>query len=37
MSRYDESDIYAYPGTEVLRNKADIGEQLPARDAQVQL
>ena len=24
MSRYDGSDSYVYPGTEILRNKADI-------------
>lgn len=24
MSRYDASDVYAYPGTTVLRNKADL-------------
>lgn len=28
MSRYDGSDSYVYPGTEVLRNKADIGDQI---------
>ncbi|MDP3653532.1 MAG: Fic family protein [Rhodoferax sp.] len=28
MSRYDGSDSYAYPGTEVLRNKADIRDQI---------
>lgn len=27
MSRYDGSDSYVYPGTEVLRNKADIRDQ----------
>lgn len=27
MSRYDGSDAYVYPGTEVLRNKADIRGQ----------
>lgn len=27
MSRYDGSDTYVFPGTEVLRNKADIREQ----------
>lgn len=27
MSRYDGSDAYVYPGTEVLRNKADIHGQ----------
>ena len=27
MSRYDGSDTYVYPGTEVLFNKADIREQ----------
>jgi cell filamentation protein len=27
MSRYDASDVYVYPGTEVLRNKADIQDQ----------
>ena len=27
MSRYDGSDTYVYPGTEVLRNKADIRDQ----------
>jgi hypothetical protein len=27
MSRYDGSDTYVYPGTEVLLNKADIREQ----------
>lgn len=27
MSRYDGIDCYTYPGTEVLRNKADIPEQ----------
>jgi cell filamentation protein len=27
MSRYDASDIYVYPDTEVLRNKAEIREQ----------
>lgn len=28
MSRYDGSDTYVYPGTEILRNKADIHDQL---------
>ena len=27
MSRYDAADDYVYPGTTVLRNKADIQEQ----------
>ncbi len=27
MSRYDASDVYAYPGSTVLRNKAGIQEQ----------
>ena len=27
MSRYDAIDDYVYPGTTVLRNKADIREQ----------
>lgn len=27
MSRYDGTDYYVYPGTEVLRNKADIRDQ----------
>jgi len=27
MSRYDASDTYVYPGTDVLRNKAEIGDQ----------
>jgi hypothetical protein len=27
MSRYDAVDSYTYPGTEVLRNKADIRDQ----------
>lgn len=27
MSRYDGADCYVYPGTEVLRNKADIRDQ----------
>jgi len=27
MSRYDWSDTYVYPGTEVLRNKADLRDQ----------
>jgi|SRR3989339_1365767 len=27
MSRYDGTDSYVYPGTEVLRNKADLREQ----------
>lgn len=27
MSRYDGSDTYLYPDTEVLRNKAEIGGQ----------
>ncbi len=27
MSRYDGSDSYVYPGTEVLRNKADLRDQ----------
>ena len=27
MSRYDGPDNYVYPGTEVLRNKADILDQ----------
>jgi len=28
MSRYEGSDDYVYPGTEVLRNKADIRDQV---------
>ena len=28
MSRYDAADTYVYPGTEVLRNKADIRDQV---------
>ena len=27
MSRYAAADTYVYPGTEVLRNKADIRDQ----------
>jgi len=27
MSRYDGSDSYTYPGSEILKNKADIRDQ----------